>query len=306
VGGETCLIGVLYGAIWFKGAGGMESGELQKSRLTRADLLGLALIVPIAAIVLVAIFLSASSIEQLVWGTSVSWIDKALVVSFSIGSGIFAGSCAAPTRFAKPTACIISAIFLLCMMGVWLTYRNWTYIWLAGAFIGVYFALPSILAITPKDGDKKLDPPHLNFIKYSIIAIIIIATAIPFIIIAALSHYFHDVFPLLMVFMILCNAIGTAWRWVVNRKIAGISPLFSLFGRLWKYLPFGILFSLAIGGIAAASGHAALSPYAAMGGFFAFVVVVLFVFAKSLTQSSPGEPNIFNATKFASDRSTKK
>jgi len=227
----------------------MESDKLQKSRLTRADLLRLSLIAPIATIVFIAIFRSTSSIERLAWGTSVSSFDQILVVAFSIGSSILAGSCVAPGRFIKTAACIISAAFFLCMVVVWLTYAKGAHLGLAATVIGIYFALPAVLATKSKSEGRKIRAAHLKFTIYAIIIISIISgLAVIFAINAGLAHYFPDKYSIIFVLMIAYNAIRTAWRWVIDRKITGISLLFSLFGRLWKYLPFGILFSLAMGG----------------------------------------------------------
>lgn len=255
----------------------MTPEALGKPQLTRGDIVRLLLTLPVAALVFVAAFLGISSLERIAWGQSVSWIDNILVISITIGYSIFAGAFIAPSRFTKKIACIISAILFVFTIPQYLWLPNGSYSPIISAIIGAYFILPIILSKKHTYGH---DTKPKTIFLHLILAIIVLLPAIPFAILAALAHYLPNSFPMIFVALLLFNAIGTGWRWVVDRKITGISLLFALLGRLLKYLPFGILFSLVLGAVAAVSGHAPLSPYAAIGGLLAFVGVVIFAFAR--------------------------
>jgi hypothetical protein len=264
----------------------MKSNNPQKRSLTRIDKFRFFSVIPVISIIFLAVLLTASSIERHFWGISVSWFDHYLFYSFSIATGIFAGWVAAPARFRKLSACIISVLILVCVTGQYV----WNAIYGAGSFqdygglmvaaTGIYFILPHILAVETEQYDevrKKIEWTKTATTILLIVAVVMIALLTG---IALMAHFLPE-FKIIFIGMMCLNIIIPTWHWIVDRKITGISAFVFFFGAFWKQSPLGILFAVAVGGIAALSGYPSLAPYAAIAGFLTYEGVALFRSAKN-------------------------
>jgi hypothetical protein len=264
----------------------MESNNLQKRRLTRNEIVRLTIVIPVVAVIFFGVLTAASSIERSLWGQEVSWFDRFLVYSFSVGTGIFAGWAAAPVRFRKLSACIISVLILVCVTGQYAwnathgTGSFQDYGGLMVAATGIYFVLPLILTVRTKKYDEV--SKKIEWTKSAIIlSLILFLVFVVSITVISLMAHFLPSFRMIFVAMMFINIIVSAWRWIVDRKITGISAFVFFIGVFWKHSLLGILLAVAMGGITAVSGYASLAPYAAIAGFVTYEGVALFRSAKN-------------------------
>lgn len=259
----------------------MESNSSRKRRLTKAEAFRFAIAMPGAVVIFLAVLVSALLIERDLWGQAITGFDDFLVYSFSIGVGIFGGWVAAPVRFRKLSACIISALVLIGVAGQYV----WTAIYGSGsvqnygglivAATGIYFVLPSLLSVRMKASDEAVRKIELTK-SVIIFSLIICAVFIVSIIGTALMAHYLPEFKMIFAGMMLLNIIVPAWRWIVDRKITGISAFVFFFGVFWKHSPLGVLLATAVGGIVAVSGYPPVAPYAAIAGFLTYEGVALF------------------------------